>query len=43
MGRMRFGVADHLGAALVERCPALCDQPEANKASTRFHWWPEAA
>jgi hypothetical protein len=32
-----------LDAALAERCLALCDQPEAIKAATRFHWWPEAA
>ena len=32
-----------LDAALAERCLALCDQPEAIKASTRFHWWPKAA
>ncbi len=32
-----------LDAALAARCLALCDQPEAIKASTRFHWWPKAA
>jgi transposase len=39
----RFADLADLDAALAERCLALCDQPEAIKAATRFHWWPEAA
>jgi hypothetical protein len=36
------GLGD-LDAALAARCLALCDQPEVIRASTRFHWWPQAA
>ena len=38
-----FANLSELDAALAERCPALCDQPETIRAHTRFHWWPEAA
>jgi len=32
-----------LEEALVERCVALCGQPEIIRSYTRHHWWPEAA
>ena len=32
-----------LEEALVERCVALCGQPEIIRSYTRYHWWPEAA
>ena len=38
-----FADLAELDAVLAERCPALCDQPEAIQASTHFHWWPGAA
>jgi transposase len=38
-----FADVAELDAALAERCLALRDQPEVIRASTRFHWWPEAA
>jgi NAD(P)-dependent dehydrogenase (short-subunit alcohol dehydrogenase family) len=34
-----FEGIEELEEALVERCVALCDQPEF----IRYHWWPEAA
>ncbi len=38
-----FADLAELDAALAARCLALCNRPEAIKAATRFHWWPEAA
>jgi transposase len=32
-----------LEEALVERCVALCGQPEVIRSYTRYRWWPEAA
>jgi transposase len=29
--------------ALVERCRALCEQPELIRSYIRYHWWSEAA
>ena len=44
------GVANHyfeeiefLEEALIERCVALCEQPEIIRSYTHYHWWPEAA
>jgi len=44
------GVANHhfehiedLEEALIERCVALCNQPEVIRSYTRYHWWPQAA
>jgi hypothetical protein len=28
---------------LVERCVALCDQPELIRSYIRYRWWPEVA
>jgi hypothetical protein len=38
-----FGELEELEEALVERCVALCDQPELIRYYIRYHWWPEAA
>jgi transposase len=38
-----FEEIEELEEALVERCVALCDQPELIRSHTRYHWWPEAA
>jgi hypothetical protein len=27
----------------VERCVALCEQPELIRSYIRYHWWPHAA
>lgn len=32
-----------LEEALIERCVALCGQPEVIRSYTRYHWWPETA
>jgi transposase len=38
-----FEEIEDLEEALVERCVALCNQPELVRAYTRYHWWPQAA
>jgi transposase len=38
-----FEEIEELEEALVERCVALCNQPEVIRSYTRYHWWPEAA
>jgi hypothetical protein len=38
-----FEEIGELEEALVERCVALCDQPEIIRSHTRYHWWPKAA
>ena len=38
-----FEQIEELEEALVERCVALCNQPEIIRSYTRYHWWPEAA
>jgi transposase len=38
-----FEEIEELEEALVERCVALCDQPELIRSYIRYHWWPEAA
>jgi transposase len=38
-----FEEIEELEEALVERCVALCDQPEVIRSYTRYHWWPQAA
>jgi hypothetical protein len=38
-----FEDIEGLEEALVERCVALCDQPEIIRSYTHYHWWPEAA
>jgi transposase len=38
-----FEEIEELEEALVERCVALCDQPELIRYYIRYHWWPEAA
>ena len=38
-----FEEIEELEEALVERCVALCNQPELVRAYTRYHWWPQAA
>ncbi len=43
VANQHFASLAALDAALAARCLALCDQPEAIKTATRFHWWPEAA
>ena len=32
---------EELEEALVERCVALCAQPEIIRSYTHYHWWPE--
>ena len=36
-------IEQQLEEALVERCVALCEQPELIRSYLRYHWWPEAA
>ena len=43
LANQHFADLGDLDRALAERCLALADQPEAIKAHTCFHWWPEAA
>jgi hypothetical protein len=38
-----FEEIEELEEALVERCVALCDQPEVIRSYIRYHWWPNAA
>src|SRR5215208_6971575 len=38
-----FEEIEELEEALIERCVALCDQPEIIRSHTRYHWWPEVA
>jgi len=38
-----FEEIEELEEALVERCVALCDQPELIRSYLRYHWWPNAA
>jgi hypothetical protein len=38
-----FEEIEQLEEALVERCVALCNQPEVIRSYTRYHWWPRAA
>ena len=38
-----FEEIEELEEALVERCVALCDQPELIRSYIRYHWWPKAA
>ena len=38
-----FEQMEDLEDALVERCVALCEQPEIISSYLRYHWWPRAA
>ena len=38
-----FEEIEELEEALVERCVALCNQPEVIRSYTCYHWWPQAA
>jgi DDE superfamily endonuclease len=38
-----FEQIEDLEEALIERCVALCDQPEVIRSYTRYHWWPRVA
>ena len=38
-----FEEIGELEEVLIERCVALCDQPELIRSYTRYHWWPQAA
>ena len=38
-----FEQMDDLEEALVERCVALCEQPELIRSYIRYHWWPGVA
>ena len=38
-----FEQIEELEEALIERCVALCDQPELLGSYLRYHWWPNAA
>jgi transposase len=38
-----FEEIEQLEEALVERCVALCNQPEVIRSYARYHWWPQAA
>jgi transposase len=38
-----FEEIEDLEEALIERCVALCNQPEVIRSYTRYHWWPQAA
>jgi transposase len=38
-----FGKIEDLEEALVERCIALCAQPEIIRSYTNYHWWPQTA
>ena len=37
-----FDDLEGLEEALIERCVALCGQPEIIRSYTHYHWWPEA-
>jgi transposase len=37
-----FEEIEELEEALIERCVALCNQPEIIRSYTRYHWWPQA-
>jgi hypothetical protein len=37
-----FEDLEGLQEALIERCVALCGQPEMIRSYTHYHWWPEA-
>jgi len=41
--RYYFEELESLEEALIERCVALCGQPEMICFYTHYHWWPEAA
>jgi transposase len=41
--RYYFEELESLEEALIERCVALCGQPEIIRSYTHYHWWPEAA
>ena len=41
--RYYFEELESLEEALIERCVALCRQPEIIRSYTHYHWWPEAA
>lgn len=38
-----FEKIEEIEEALVERCVALCEQPEVTRSYLRYHWWPNAA
>jgi transposase len=38
-----FEEIEELEEVLVERCVALCEQPELIRSYIRYHWWPNAA
>jgi transposase len=38
-----FEEIEELEEALIERCVALCNQPEVIRSYTHYHWWPQAA
>lgn len=38
-----FDQMDDLEETLVERCRALCKQPEILRSYLHYHWWPRAA
>ena len=38
-----FEQIEDLEEALIERCVALCDQPEVIRSNTRYHRWPRVA
>jgi transposase len=38
-----FEEIEELEEALVERCVALCEQPEVIRSYICYHWWPETA
>lgn len=41
--RYYFEELESLEEALIERCVALCRQPEIIRSYTHYHLWPEAA
>lgn len=38
-----FEEIEELEEALIERCVALCSQPEIIRSYTHYYWWPEVA
>jgi hypothetical protein len=38
-----FEKIEELEEALIERCVALCNQPEVIRSYTHYHWWPQVA
>jgi transposase len=38
-----FEEIEDLEEALIERCVALCEQPELIRSYTCYHWWPQVA